>query len=70
MVALFEVTERDIVNGLRERGLPVHSFDDLTREERKLIEEYIDAVFTTANRELLDMLAQAIRRGRGLADQL
>jgi hypothetical protein len=68
MAVLFTVTERQIARDLRERGLPIESFDDLTRGERELVQEYIGVVFNMAKRELLDMLAQAIRRRRGLPD--
>jgi hypothetical protein len=68
MAVLYEVSEQDIARGLRERGLAVESFDDLTRDERELAREYIHLVFDTARRELLDMLAQVMRRGRGLPE--
>ena len=68
MAALFTMTEDDIIRGLRERGLPLDSPDDLTQDERALVQEYAGLVFSTATRELLDMLALAIRRSRGLPE--
>ena len=58
-------TEDDVVHGLRERGLPVNSRDDLTGREIELIRQYADMVFDTAAREFLDMLTARIRRERG-----
>ena len=55
----------DIVAGLRERGLPVNSLDDLTGREIELIRQYADMVSDTAARELIDVLAVQIRRERG-----
>lgn len=63
--ALWTVTEDDVVNGLRQRGLPLDGVDDLTARERDLIRQYVDLVFNEAARELLDMLAVRIRSDRG-----
>ncbi len=65
-LALWSVTEDDVVHGLRERGLPLEGIDDLTAQERSLIREYVDLALNEAARELLDMLAVRIRRDRGL----
>ena len=63
--ALWAVTEDDVVDGLRQRGLPLDGVDDLTPRERDLIRQYVDLVFNEAARELLDMLAATIRSDRG-----
>lgn len=63
--ALWAVTEDDVVNGLRQRGLLLDGVDDLTPRERDLIRQYVDLVFNEASRELLDMLALKIRSDRG-----
>lgn len=55
----------EIVAGLRERGLPVNSLDDLTGREIELIRQYADMVSGTAARELIDILAVRIRREWG-----
>jgi len=62
---LWAITEDDVVNGLRERGLPLDSADDLTSQERSLIRQYVDLALNEAARELLDILAVRIRRDRG-----
>ncbi len=62
---LWSITEDDVVHGLRERGLPVNSLDDLTGREIELIRQYADMVSDTAARELIDVLAVRIRRERG-----
>jgi hypothetical protein len=62
---LWSITEEDIVHGLRERGLPVHSLDDLTGREIEYIREYADLVFTTAANQFLDVLEARIKRERG-----
>ncbi len=62
---LWSITEDDVLHGLRERGLPVESLDDLTGREVELIRQYADMVFDTAAREFLDVLAARIRRERG-----
>lgn len=62
---LWVLAEDDVVRGLRERGLPLDSLDDLTPQERDLIREYVDLAFNEAARELLDILAARIRRDRG-----
>lgn len=64
-MTLWSFTEEDIVQGLRERCLPVDSLDDLRPQELDLIREYVDLAFDEAARELLDMLAARIRRDRG-----
>ena len=62
---LWSFSESDVVHGLRERGLPVNSLDDLTGREIELIRQYADMVSDTATRELIDVLAVRIRRERG-----
>ena len=62
---LWVLAEDDVVRGLRERGLPLDSLDDLTAQERDLIREYVDLAFNEAARELLEVLAARIRRDRG-----
>ncbi len=62
---LWSMTEDDVVAGLRERGLPVQSNDDLTSHEIGYIREYADLVFTAAANQFLDALAVRIRRQRG-----
>ena len=62
---LWSITEDDVVHGLRERGLPVNSLDDLTRLEIELIRQYADMVFDTASRKSYDMLVARIRQERG-----
>jgi len=64
--ALWTVTEDDVVQGLRQRGLPLDAVDDLTPRERGLIRQYVDLVFNEASRELLDMLALRIKADRGI----
>ncbi len=65
LMSLWAFTEDDVVQGLRERGLPLDSVDDLTAQELDLIREYVGLAFNEAARELLDMLAARIRRDRG-----
>ena len=62
---VWSFSEDDVVHGLRERGLPVNSLDDLTGREIELIRQYADMVSDTAARELIDVLAVRIRRERG-----
>lgn len=62
---LWSIAEDDVLHGLRERGLPVQSIDDLTGHEIEYIREYADLVFTTAANQFLDVLAERIRRERG-----
>lgn len=62
---LWSIAEDDVVHGLRERGLPFNSLDDLTGREIELIRQYADMVSDTATRELIDSLAARIRRERG-----
>jgi len=57
--------ERDILHGLRQRGLPVDSLDDLTAKERSLLHQRADLAVTEAAREVVDALATRIRRERG-----
>lgn len=64
---LWAFTEDDVIQGLRRRGLPVDSLDDLTAEELELIRQYTDWALDEAARELLDMLAQRFCWDRGLA---
>ncbi len=58
-------TEEDILGGLRERGLPVDSLDDLTAKERSLLHQHADLALTEAAREVVDALVTRIRRERG-----
>lgn len=58
-------TERDILHGLRERGLPVDSLDDLTARERSLLHQQADLALTEAARRVVEALATRIRRERG-----
>ncbi len=58
-------TERDILGGLQERGLPVDGLDDLTAKERSLLHQHADMALNEAARELVDALATLIRRERG-----
>lgn len=58
----------DAVQGLQKRGLPIGDFDDLTAEELELVHQYTEWALDVAAREVLDMLAQAIRRRRGLPE--
>ncbi len=68
MIPLWTFTLDDAVQGLRQRGLPLDGLDDLTAEELELIHQYTDWAFDEAERELLDILAQRIRRDRGIQD--
>ncbi len=58
-------TERDILHGLRERGLPVDSLDDLTATECSLLHQHADMALSEAAREVVDGLVTRIRRERG-----
>ncbi|HLA19673.1 MAG TPA: hypothetical protein VJ253_10170 [Dehalococcoidia bacterium] len=62
---VWSFTERDILHGLRERGLQVDSLDDLTANERSLLHQRADLALTEAAREVVDALATRIRRERG-----
>jgi hypothetical protein len=63
---LWSITDQDIVDGLRRRGLPVHSLSDLTSEEICLIRQYADWAFNEAQRALLDAPTARIKRNREL----
>jgi len=65
---VWSFTERDILRGLRERGLPVDSLDDLTAKERSLLHQHADLALTEATREVLEALAARLRRERGWAE--
>ncbi len=62
---VWSFTERDILHGLRERGLPVDSFDDLTAKERSLLHQHADMALSEAAREFFDVLPARIRAVRG-----
>ena len=62
---VWSFTEGDILRGLRERGLPVDSLDDLTANERSLLHQRADLALSEAAREVVDALATRIRRERG-----
>ncbi len=62
---VWSFTEEDILRGLRERGLPVDSLDELTRKERSVLHQHADLALTEAAREVVDALATRIRRERG-----
>ncbi len=62
---VWSFTEDDVVHGLRERGLPIDSLDDLTAKQRSLLHQYADLALNEATRELIDALATWIRRERG-----
>ena len=62
---VWNFTERDILHGLRERGPPVDSLDDLTAKERSLLHQHADLALTKAARAVVDALARRIRRERG-----
>ena len=62
---VWSFTERDILHGLRERGLPLDSLADLTAKERSLLHQYADMALSEAVREVVDALAARIRRERG-----
>lgn len=66
---LWAITEDDVIAGLRERGLPVETIDDLTGHEVEYIREYADLVFTTASDRFLDALAVWLRGRRGWSDE-
>ena len=61
---LWSITDQDIVDGLRRRGLPVRGLADLTAQEISLIRQYADWAFNEAQRALLDALAARIRSDR------
>ena len=61
---VWSITDQDIVDSLRQRGLPVHSLSDLTSEEICLIRQYADWALNEAQRALLDALTARIRRDR------
>ena len=65
MTLLWSITEDDVVHGLRERGLPVDSLDDLTANQRSLLHQYADLALNEATRELIDALAAQIEEKRG-----
>ena len=62
---VWSFSEGDILHGLRERGLPVDSLDDLTADERSLLHQQADLALTEAAREVVDALSTRIRRVRG-----
>ncbi len=62
---LWSFSESDVVHGLRERGLPVNSLDDLTAKQRSLLHQYADLALNEATRELIDVLAAQIEEKRG-----
>ena len=62
---LWSITEDDILDGLRERGLPLESLDDLTAKERSLLHQYADLALNEATRALIDALAAQIEEKRG-----
>ena len=62
---LWSITEDDILGGLRERGLPLESLDDLTAKERSLLHQYADLALNEATRALIDALAAQIEEKRG-----
>ena len=62
---VWSFTERDILHGLRQRGLPVDSLDDLTANERSLLHQRADLALSEAARKVVDALATRIRRERG-----
>ncbi len=62
---VWSFTERDILHGLRERGIPVDSLDDLRAKERSLLHQHGDMALTEAAREVVDALATRIGRERG-----
>ena len=62
---VWSFTERDILHGFRERGLPVDSLDDLTAKERSLLHQYADLALNEATRALIDALAAQIEEKRG-----
>jgi hypothetical protein len=66
----WSITEDDVVHGLRERGLPINSLDDLTGREIELIRQYADMVFDTAAHKSFDMPAARIRQERGREEQI
>ncbi len=62
---VWSFTERDILHGLQERGLPVDSLDDLTAKERSLLHQHADLALSEAAREVVDALAARIEEKRG-----
>ncbi len=61
---LCSITEDNVIAGLRERGLPVDSLDDLTAKDLSLLHQHADLALTEAAREVVDALATRIRRER------
>ncbi len=62
---VWSFTEEDILHGLRERGLPVNSLDDLTAKQYSLLHQYSDLALNEATCELIDALAAQIEEKRG-----
>ena len=62
---VWSFTERDILHGLREQGLPVDGLADLTTRERSLLHQHADMALSEAVRNVVDALATRIRRERG-----
>ena len=62
---VWSFTERDILHGLRGRGLPVDSLDDLTAKERSLLHQHADLALNDVACSVADALATRIRRERG-----
>ena len=62
---VWSFTEEDILHGLRERGLPVNSLDDLTAKQYSLLHQYADLALNEATCELIDALAAQIEEKRG-----
>ncbi len=62
---VWSFTEEDILHGLRERGIPVDSLDDLTAKERSLLHQHADMALSEAAGEVVDALATRIKRERG-----
>ena len=62
---VWSFTEGDILHGLRERGLPVDSLDDLTARERSLLHQRADLALSEAARKVVEALATRIRREQG-----
>ncbi len=62
---VWSFTERDLLHGLREQGLPVNSLADLTAKERSLMHQHADLALNDAARDVADALAARIRRERG-----
>ena len=62
---VWSFTEGDILHGLRERGLPVDSLDDLTARQRSLLHQQADLALSEAARKVVEALATRIRREQG-----